>query len=64
MIDSSDNELALNNENGNEERNCVEGSCSGLNGGNNLKPGGTEKSHEISQPRLPVSELRLEPGAS
>jgi hypothetical protein len=51
MIDSSAYELVSNNETGNEKRYCVEGGSSGLTGGNNLKLGGTEKSHEISQPR-------------
>jgi len=51
MIDSSDYELALNKETGNAKRNCVEGSSSGLTGGNDLKLGGTMKIHEVSQPR-------------
>jgi hypothetical protein len=51
MTDSSDYELALNNETGNEKRNCVEWSSSGLTGRNNLKLGGTEKIHNISQSR-------------
>jgi hypothetical protein len=51
MIDSSYYELPLNNETVNKKRNCVEGSSSGLTGGNDLKLGGNEKSHEISQPR-------------
>jgi hypothetical protein len=49
MVDSSDYELALNNEPGNEKRNYVEGSSSGLTGGNNLKLVGTENCHENSQ---------------
>jgi hypothetical protein len=48
MIDISDYELVLNNETGNEKRNCVERSSSGLTGGNNVKLGGTEKSRKFS----------------
>ena len=50
MIDSLDYEITLNNETGNEKWNCVEWSSSGLTGGDNLKLGETEKSHENSQP--------------